>query len=76
MGGASCVQVVRDKAVVKPAPGTRKCKCKNKLVTRQLGPGMFQQYHQQVRAPGRQGKRAEKGAAGAVVRRGSRAVVP
>lgn len=37
-------QVVRDKAVIKPASGTRKCKCKQKLVTRQLGPGMYQQY--------------------------------
>lgn len=42
------IKFTRDKAVVKPAAGTRKCKCKNKLVTRQLGPGMFQQYHQQV----------------------------
>jgi len=42
------IKVTRDKAVVKPASGTRKCKCKQKLVTRQLGPGMFQQYHTQV----------------------------
>ena len=40
--------MVRDKAVIKPAPGKRKCKCKSKLVTRQMGPGMFQQYTQQV----------------------------
>lgn len=38
------VTTMRDKAVYKPAPGTRHCKCKQKLVTRQLGPGMFQQY--------------------------------
>ncbi len=43
------VQVVRDKNVVKPARGTRQCNCKNKMVTRQLGPGMFQQYQTQVR---------------------------
>lgn len=42
------VQVTRDKSVIKPAPGTRECKCKQQLVTRQLGPGMFQQYHKQV----------------------------
>eukprot|EP00199_Chlamydomonas_sp_CCMP681_P002583 CAMPEP_0119106144 /NCGR_PEP_ID=MMETSP1180-20130426/3918_1 /TAXON_ID=3052 ORGANISM="Chlamydomonas cf sp, Strain CCMP681" /NCGR_SAMPLE_ID=MMETSP1180 /ASSEMBLY_ACC=CAM_ASM_000741 /LENGTH=339 /DNA_ID=CAMNT_0007091397 /DNA_START=161 /DNA_END=1180 /DNA_ORIENTATION=- len=41
-------KITRDKAVVKPASGTRKCKCKQKLVTRQLGPGMFQQYHQEA----------------------------
>ncbi|KAL6765851.1 ER DnaJ-like protein 1 [Haematococcus lacustris] len=42
------MKVTRDKAVVKPASGTRECKCKQKLVTKQLGPGMFQQYHKQV----------------------------
>jgi hypothetical protein len=41
------LQVTRDKPVAKPAPGKRKCNCKNKMVTRQLGPGMFQQYTQQ-----------------------------
>lgn len=39
----STVQVVRDKNVIKPAPGTRECNCRNKIITRQLGPGMFQQ---------------------------------
>lgn len=38
---------VRDKPVLKPAAGTRQCKCKQKLITRQLGPGMFQQFTQQ-----------------------------
>jgi len=42
------ISTVRDKSVYKPASGTRRCKCKQKLVTRQLGPGMFQQYTQQV----------------------------
>lgn len=46
-----CEQVTRDKAVIKPAPGTRQCKCKMKLVTKQLGPGMFQQFQQQVGWP-------------------------
>lgn len=43
-------QLVRDKMVVRPAPGTRKCNCKNKVVTQQIGPGMYQQYTTQVRA--------------------------
>lgn len=38
------LQVKRDKNVVKPGKGKRQCNCKNKVVTRQLGPGMFQQY--------------------------------
>jgi DnaJ family protein B protein 11 len=41
--GGKEVRVVRDKHVLKPAPGTRQCNCKQKLVTRQIGPGMFQQ---------------------------------
>lgn len=41
------LQVMRDKPVAKPAPGKRKCNCRNKVVTRQLGPGMFQQFTQQ-----------------------------
>lgn len=42
-------QVVRDKNVLKPAPGKRKCNCKQKVVTQQVGPGMYQQYTTQVR---------------------------
>ena len=30
--------------MIKPAKGKRQCNCKNKVVTRQIGPGMFQQY--------------------------------
>ena len=41
------LQVTRDKPVAKPAPGKRKCNCKQKVVTRQLGAGVFQQYTQQ-----------------------------
>ncbi|KAK9792942.1 hypothetical protein WJX73_000736 [Symbiochloris irregularis] len=37
-------KVVRDKSVIRPAKGKRKCNCKNKMVTRQVGPGMYQQY--------------------------------
>lgn len=39
--------MTRDKPAEKPAPGKRKCNCRNKVVTRQLGPGMFQQFQQQ-----------------------------
>ncbi len=42
------LQVVRDKAVIKPAPGKRDCKCKMRLETKQLGPGMFQQFQKQA----------------------------
>ena len=45
-----CPQVTRDKAVIKPAKGTRDCKCKVKLETKQLGPGMFQQFQKQASA--------------------------
>mmetsp|Transcript_27989 Transcript_27989/g.68865 ORF Transcript_27989/g.68865 Transcript_27989/m.68865 type:complete len:352 (-) Transcript_27989:114-1169(-) len=38
------LKVGRDKDIIKPAKGKRKCNCKQKMVTRQLGPGMFQQY--------------------------------
>lgn len=37
-------KVVRDKNVIKPAKGTRKCNCKQKMTTKQIGPGMFQQF--------------------------------
>ena len=30
--------------MIKPTKGKRQCNCRNKVVTRQLGPGMFQQY--------------------------------
>ncbi|GFR47089.1 hypothetical protein Agub_g8659, partial [Astrephomene gubernaculifera] len=41
------LQVVRDKSVLKTTSGTRKCNCKTKIMTRQLGPGMFQQFQTQ-----------------------------
>lgn len=40
--------VWREKNVLRPAPGKRKCNCKNKMVTKQIGPGMYQQFAQQV----------------------------
>ena len=39
-------QVTRDKNVIKPARGKRQCNCRDRMVTRQLGPGMFQQFTQ------------------------------
>eukprot|EP01024_Parvocaulis_polyphysoides_P060021 TRINITY_DN6512_c0_g1_i8.p1 TRINITY_DN6512_c0_g1~~TRINITY_DN6512_c0_g1_i8.p1 ORF type:complete len:435 (-),score=37.50 TRINITY_DN6512_c0_g1_i8:233-1537(-) len=38
------LKVMRTKSVLVPTSGTRKCNCKNKVVTKQLGPGMFQQF--------------------------------
>lgn len=38
------INVTRVKLVVVPAAGTRKCGCRARVVTRQLGPGMYQQY--------------------------------
>eukprot|EP00850_Spirogloea_muscicola_P000180 SM000001S04582 [mRNA] locus=s1:1038433:1041250:- [translate_table: standard] len=46
--GGATFRMWRDKNVFKPAPGKRKCNCKNKMVTKQIGPGMFQQFAQQV----------------------------
>ena len=40
--------VRREKMVTKAAKGTRKCNCRQKLVTRQVGPGMYQQYTEQT----------------------------
>lgn len=37
-------QITRDKNVIKPAKGKRQCNCRNKVVTRQLGPGMIQRF--------------------------------
>lgn len=51
MSGSEGLQVVRDKNVIKPAPGRRQCNCRNKMVTKQVGPGMFQQYAMQVQTP-------------------------
>jgi DnaJ homolog subfamily B member 11 len=38
------LKVGRDKGVHKPAKGKRKCRCMQRMVTRQVAPGMFQQY--------------------------------
>lgn len=41
-------QVWREKNVLKPAPGKRRCNCRNEVYHRQIGPGMFQQMTEQV----------------------------
>ena len=40
--------VVRDKGVLTPAPGKRKCNCRAHMRTRQIGPGMYQQFTEEV----------------------------
>ncbi|KAF3793280.1 DnaJ protein [Nymphaea thermarum] len=46
MGGT--LKVWREKNVLKPAPGKRKCNCRNEVYHKQIGPGMFQQITEQV----------------------------
>ncbi|XP_026468309.1 dnaJ homolog shv-like [Ctenocephalides felis] len=42
------VEITRNKPVIKPASGTRKCNCRQEMVTRNLGPGRFQMIQQTV----------------------------
>nr|CAG4644044.1 EOG090X07WF [Lepidurus arcticus] len=42
------VEITHNKPVVKPATGTRKCNCRQEMVTRQIGPGRFQMTQQTV----------------------------
>ncbi|XP_064105446.1 dnaJ homolog shv-like [Macrobrachium nipponense] len=42
------VEMMRNKPVARSASGTRKCNCRQEMVTRQLGPGRFQMTQQQV----------------------------
>ncbi|CAM6084013.1 unnamed protein product [Calypogeia fissa] len=44
----STLSAWREKNVLKPAAGKRQCRCKNRVAHKQIGPGMFQQYTQQV----------------------------
>ncbi|MCO5599443.1 hypothetical protein L7F22_053547 [Adiantum nelumboides] len=44
----STMKIWREKNVLKPAPGKRDCNCKNEVFHKQIGPGMFQQFTQQV----------------------------
>ena len=41
-------QITHNKPVLKPAKGTRKCNCRQEMVTKQLGPGRFQMMQQSV----------------------------
>ena len=42
------VEMAHNKPVMKPARGTRKCNCRQEMVTRSLGPGRFQMTQQEV----------------------------
>ncbi|KAK3910637.1 DnaJ-like protein shv [Frankliniella fusca] len=42
------VEITRNKPVMKPAKGTRKCNCRQEVVTKSLGPGRFQMMQQTV----------------------------
>merc|ERR1712223_426114 len=42
------VELTHNKPVMKPAKGTRKCNCRQEMVTRSLGPGRFQMTQQEV----------------------------
>ncbi|XP_009414445.2 dnaJ protein ERDJ3B [Musa acuminata AAA Group] len=46
MGGT--LKVWREKNVIKPAPGKRRCNCRNEVYHRQIAPGMFQQMTEMV----------------------------
>ncbi|KGN45000.1 dnaJ protein ERDJ3B [Cucumis sativus] len=46
MGGS--LRVWREKNILKPAPGKRRCNCRNEVYHKQIGPGMFQQMTEQV----------------------------
>ncbi len=46
------LQVTRIKNVIKSAPGKRQCNCKQKMVTQQIGPGMYQQFTKTVSVGG------------------------
>jgi len=42
------VELTRNKPVARPASGSRKCNCRQEMVTKSLGPGRFQMTQQQV----------------------------
>ena len=41
-------QLTHNKPVAKEARGTRKCNCRQEMVTRSMGPGRFQMTQQEV----------------------------
>ncbi|KAF2881132.1 hypothetical protein ILUMI_25043 [Ignelater luminosus] len=42
------IEITRNKPVMKPAKGTRRCNCRQEMVTKTLGPGRFQMMQQTV----------------------------
>ncbi|KAL3281387.1 hypothetical protein HHI36_004597 [Cryptolaemus montrouzieri] len=42
------VEITRNKPVMRAAKGTRKCNCRQEMITRNLGPGRFQMMQQTV----------------------------
>ncbi|CAL4963792.1 unnamed protein product [Urochloa decumbens] len=46
MGGS--VKIWRENNVIKPAPGNRRCKCRNEIRQREIAPGMFYQISEPV----------------------------
>ncbi|XP_062208422.1 dnaJ protein ERDJ3B-like [Phragmites australis] len=46
MGGS--LKVWRERNVMKPAPGKRRCNCRNEVRQREIAPGMFYQMNEQV----------------------------
>lgn len=42
------IEITRNKPVMKEARGTRKCNCRQEMITRNLGPGRFQMVQQTV----------------------------
>ncbi|KAK4880385.1 hypothetical protein RN001_008531 [Aquatica leii] len=42
------IEITRNKPVMKPAKGTRRCNCRQEMVTKTLGPGRFQMMQQSV----------------------------
>jgi len=42
------VEITRNKPVLKPAKGTRKCNCRQEMITKNLGPGRFQMMQHTV----------------------------
>lgn len=42
------VEITRNKPVIKPTKGTRRCNCRQEMVTKTLGPGRFQMLQQTV----------------------------
>jgi DnaJ family protein B protein 11 len=42
------IEITRNKPVLKPTKGTRKCNCRQEMITKSLGPGRFQMIQQNV----------------------------